>query len=92
MEPDDRLRVSRSAPWTCLVGADRFGQSSVILLRGRAEMSAPAEWRPFLERLITAQAFTAREAMTWGPPGDAGEVCSCLEALLEQGFIERDEA
>ena len=51
------------------------------------------EWVPFLKTMIAQQRFTAESATTWAEEGKYPwkVVREYLEALLDQGILERED-
>jgi ribosomal protein L16 Arg81 hydroxylase len=91
----DLLRVSRKAPITYALGTDSDGEASLDLYFADKEVSVAGEWVPFLKTMVEKQRFTAESATKWaeeGKPYPWKVVRESLEALLDQGILEREAA
>jgi hypothetical protein len=89
----DLLRVSQKAPITYTLGTDSDGEESLDLYFANKEVSVSGQWVPFLKTMIEEQRFTAESATKWAE-GDGSYpwkvVREYLEALLDQGILERE--
>jgi len=90
----DLLRVSRRAPITFALGTDSDGEARLDLYFADKEVSVAGEWAPFLKTMLEKQRFTAESATRWAEYGRYPweVVREYLEALLDQGILEREVA
>ena len=87
------MRVSRKAPITYSIGTDSDGVESIDLFFADKEVTLSGEWVSFLKRMVEKERFTAASTMKWAEGGRTYPwkiVREYLEALLDQGILERE--
>jgi len=94
VEQNELLRLSRRAPITYALGTGANGDRCIAVFYGDKEISVGAEWVAFLRTLVEHDEFVAGSATEWSDgdesyPWETAQ--ECLQAMLEQGIIERPD-
>jgi hypothetical protein len=90
LSPAEPLSVPHPKRLTCSHVTGEEGAGTLRLDYGRKEvLFDEAHLFPFGEQLANETSFTGARAMTWGPGYTWDELRPLLEALLEQGILQR---
>jgi ribosomal protein L16 Arg81 hydroxylase len=92
VERTELLRLSRRATITWALGTDQDGERCMTAFYADNEISVGGQWTPFLQTLVSQDMFAAQSATEWSDDGESypwETVQEYLQALLEQGLIER---